>query len=123
MKTLELIPSHGEFDALVTRVVDGDTIDCALLVPIRIRLAGIQTAERNTDKGQLVKRMVSDRLTKQVVGLQLRGSEKFGRHLAAIAMPDGVDLGEWLIGLGLAVKWDGKGPRPVGSLSPIEEED
>lgn len=116
MKTLTLIPEQGELDCLVSRVVDADTVDTYLLVPLRVRVAGIQAAESNTEKGKLVKAKVSDRLDKQLVSLTLKGRDKYGRMLAGIRMPDGLDLAEWLIGLGLAVPWNGHGPRPAGEF-------
>jgi endonuclease YncB( thermonuclease family) len=123
VKTLTIIPERGELDCLITRVVDGDTFDVALFVPLRVRLHGIQVAESNTDKGKLVIKKLTDRLTKQCATLTLKGREKFGRMLGSIRMEDNRDVAEWLIGLGLAVEWDGKGPRPVGMIEPIPGEE
>ncbi len=122
MKTLTLIPDTGELDCLIERVVDGDTLDVQLFVPLRVRLHGVQVAEKSTEKGKRVISLLADRLTKQTATLTLHGREKFGRHLASVRMQDGTDLAEWLIGLKLAVNWDGRGPRPVGGMRPDFEE-
>lgn len=118
LKTLDLIPARGTFDALVDRVHDGDTLTALLLVPVVIRMDGIQAAELSTEKGKVAAKTLSDRITKQLVTLELRGKEKFGRTLAKIRMADGRDAGEWLMSLGLAVPWDGRGVRPVGKEQP-----
>lgn len=123
MRTLTLVPEHGLYDAIVERVVDGDSLICHLLVPITVRLSGIQAAERSTEKGKVVKQKLGDRLNKQVVTLELKGREKFGRHMAKVSIDGIPDIGQWLIGLGLAVEWDGTGPRPVGGMRPDESQD
>ena len=123
MRTLTLVPERGLYDAIVERVIDGDSLVCHLLVPITVRLDGIQASERSTEKGKMVKKTLSDRLSKQVVTLELKGKEKFGRHMAKVSIDGIPDVGQWLIGLGLAVEWDGQGPRPVGGLRPDELQD
>lgn len=120
MKTLTLIPDTGELDALVDRIVDGDTFGIQLFVPLKIRLNGVQVAEKNTEKGKRVIQVLKDRLTKQIVTLTLHGRDKYGRMLANVRMSDNRDLSEWLVGQGLAVEWDGKGPRPFGQDGPPE---
>ena len=121
MKTLTLIPETGELDALVSRVVDADTVDVCLFVPLRVRLVGIQAAESNTVKGKLAAKTLADRVTQQVVTLRLEGKDKYGRALAKMRTADGRDMADWLIGLGLAVPWDGRGIRPAGQNAPGED--
>lgn len=118
MRTLDLIPKTGQYDALVNRVRDGDTLDVCLLVPVTVRVFGIQAAELRTDKGKLVADVVRGRLEKQIVTLTLHGTDKYGRTLAEVSV-NGKDLGAELLAEGLAVAWNGQGPRPVGQ-SDIE---
>jgi endonuclease YncB( thermonuclease family) len=110
-----LIPETGTLDCLVDRVVDGDTLDCLLFIPVRVRVIGMQAAETSTVKGKLVKKTVADRLTKQICTLTMHKKDQYGRALADVQMPDGKDLAQWLIAQELAVPWNGTGPRPVGS--------
>lgn len=117
MKTLTLIPDTGELDALVDRVLDGDTYDVLLFVPLRVRLYGVQAAEKSTDKGKAVKKAVEEQIGRQIVALTLRGRDKYGRHLASVKCGE-IDLAEALKAAELAVSWDGKGPRPVGGMPP-----
>ncbi len=122
MKTLTIIPETGEFDCLIERVVDGDTFDVLFFHRQRIRLRGVQAAEKSTVKGKMVIEKLTDLLAMRPGTATLHGTEKFGRMLASIKMEDGNDLAEWLVASGLAVKWDGRGPRPVGQRRPEETE-
>ena len=115
MKTLPLFPPEsGDMECLVDRVVDGDTFDVCLFYPVRVRLWGVQVAEKNTEKGAAIMKSLAERLTHQVVGLKLRGRDKYGRMLASIATAAG-DLAGQLVQDGAAVAWDGTGPRPFGT--------
>ena len=117
-RTLTLIPETGFLDAVVNRVVDGDTLDVFLLVPQRVRLFGVQVAEKNTDKGKVVIARLKDALEKQFVALTLHGHEKFGRLLADVKSDQTGDLAKYLIEHELAVAWDGQGKRPFGQAAP-----
>jgi endonuclease YncB( thermonuclease family) len=84
MNTLTLIPESGQQDAILHHVVDGDTFDVFLLVPVRVRLHGVQVAEKSTDKGKLVAAALRDRLTDKRVSLTLMGRDKYGRMMAKV---------------------------------------
>lgn len=117
MKSLTLIPQSGEYDALVNRVIDGDTLEVFLLVPIKVRINGIQVAEKKTEKGKSAAAILKP-IEKTVVRLTMHGTEKYGRTLAAVKSDTLGDIAAWLIGQGMGVPWDGRGARPVGSEEP-----
>lgn len=110
-------PDSGElfnYRARVTRVVDGDTLDCDIDLGLnvhireRIRLYGVDTPEtRGADKvrGLEVAEQVS-RLLASVEWVTVRTIKdrtgKYGRYLAEVEIPGGVILNDWLIDNGYA---------------------
>lgn len=102
--------------AVVTRVVDGDTLDVNLPDgdnPVtRLRLWGIDTPEMSWSKNKpaergaeqataLAKRLVEGQQVKLILEPhRLRGT--YGRVLAYVELPDGVVLNEALLAAGLA---------------------
>lgn len=82
-----------EYKALVTRVIDGDTIDCRvdlgfdIWVNTRFRLYGIDTPESRTrnkaekKRGLEVKAYVKDKIWNQIVTIKTHKKGKFGRYL------------------------------------------
>lgn len=112
----------------VVHVVDGDTMDVighfnhGEKTKVRLRLAGVDAAEKNTEQGIFAKRLVEAMLRKcdgmVTVKFGSRNSkgrwqrEKYGRHLASVFV-DGKDLAQTLIqskdsqGRVIAVKYDG----------------
>jgi micrococcal nuclease len=109
------------YNAILERVVDGDTIDVTLdlgfsvkLHKQRIRLAGIDTPEsrtRNLEEKALGKK-ASARLSELCVGsfkIKSLGKGKYGRILAIPYTEDSEDICEMLITEGHAVEyWGGK---------------
>lgn len=109
------------YPATVLRVIDGDTLDLdidlgfCLHLTQRIRLEGINTAEKNTTAGKdaaaWVQRWVDGRGPAFTV--QTHRREKYGRYLATLTAADGQVLNTALIDAGLAAVYDGTGPRPI----------
>jgi micrococcal nuclease len=108
----------------VTRVVDGDTIDCDLDLGfdikyhVRIRLVGINTPESRTRdleekaRGLAAKDFVGRWLLEHagmapIIQTSLDDRGKFGRVLGRILNQDGVCLNDVLIEEGHAVPYDG----------------
>ena len=107
------------YNAILERVVDGDTIDVTLdlgfsvfLKKQRCRLAGIDTPEsrtRNLAEKALGKK-ASARLKEVCVGsfkIQSLGKGKYGRILAIPYTEDGQDICQMLINEGHAVEYWG----------------
>ena len=105
-------PEHGKQTVLVLKVVDGDTVDAAFLVPFRARLYGMNAPEKNTDAGKLSAEALSAMLKPiNMVDCELKGREKFGRQLVDLKL-DGKSVTNLMIGSGHAKQWDGQGVRP-----------
>lgn len=110
------------YQATVDRVVDGDTLDLridlgfSVFTTQRVRLLGINAAEHNTDMGKKATAFVEAWVVEHGPTFTVRThkdqKEKYGRYLALI-LSGASDLGEALLDAGLAVPYDGNGPRPV----------
>lgn len=107
------------YKATVTRVVDGDTIDCDLdlgfstfLKKKRIRLSGINAPESRTRNlkekalGLAAKERLKELCGEEVV-LDSEGTGKFGRILGVLYTPDGENINQKLVDEGHARLYDG----------------
>tara|TARA_B100001093_G_C26833995_1_gene1017505 strand:- start:1682 stop:2062 length:381 start_codon:yes stop_codon:yes gene_type:complete len=121
-----------EYNAVVDRVVDGDTIDCTIDLgfstwkKIRVRLEGINAPESRTrDKEEKAKGLITKARLIEILNyndnkcvLQVSGLGKFGRALASVyvtslspASEDSsitlINVNQQLITEGLAVEYHG----------------
>lgn len=111
-------------DSTITRVVDGDTIVARLTRDIgfngsvsfdqRLRLNRINCQPLHTEQGALAATYVGNRIGFPVEIITV-GPYKYGDEwMAEVVLVAGVNLSDALVEAGLAVFWDGKGPRPGG---------
>lgn len=108
----------------VIRVIDGDTLVVRLTRDIgfhgtvsfdqKVRIAGINTPPGRTAAGFLAARWNTDNLlAAPPMTITTLKPYKYGdEYMANLLMADGRDVGLTLIDLGLALPWDGRGPRP-----------
>lgn len=113
------------YNAAILRVIDGDTVDIEVDLGFdirtvqRVRMAGINAPEKNTQKGLLSKKWLEARLplgkTVTIKSEKPGGGDKYGRYLAWIV--DDIDpdrtVNEVLISEGYALAWDGSGVKPI----------
>lgn len=93
-------PSQGY---RVVRVLDGDTIEVLKEGrPVRVRLYGIDTPERGQAFGSVARRFTADLCFGQNVLLREHGTDRYGRILADVILPDGRVLNQELVRAGLA---------------------
>jgi len=102
----------------VTRVIDGDTVDCIIdlgfkiSTKYRIRLAGIDTPETRTTNaeekiyGFEAKTRLQELLSQGTIILKSHGLGKFGRVLGTLYVGD-VDINQRLIDEGFAIQYQG----------------
>lgn len=96
------------------RVVDGDS--CILLLDlgfnifykVDVRLEGLDTPEKNTPEGKIVKAKVEEWLKGKTLILISKELDKFGRVLGEIKTVDNVSLNKWLIDNGFARAYNGE---------------
>lgn len=108
-----------EYEAKVTKIVDGDTIDVEIdlgfdiTIKQRLRLKGIDTPETKTknkeekELGLKAKRITEEciRGAKSII-VKTYKDDKYGRILADV-IADGVNVNQKLINEGFAVAYDG----------------
>ncbi len=116
-----------EYNALVVRVVDGDTVDVILdlgfdvRLKSRVRLYGIDAPESRTRDleekkyGLAAKEFLEKNLavsSKCVVQTSYDGRGKFGRVLGTFLVHD-VSLNQLLVDFGLAVEYSGQNKEEI----------
>ena len=106
-----------QYKATITRIIDGDTVDCDIdlgfhiTLSERVRLIGVDTPETRTrdlvekNNGLKSKRFVEEFATGSVF-IEVHGFGKFGRPLVEL-YKDNVNLNQKLIQLGLASPYFG----------------
>ena len=101
-----------EYQAKVTRVVDGDTIEAEvdlgfhIKMNMKIRLAGINAPEMNTVEGRKLKAELITLLEDKTITLLTvkDKQEKYGRYLGIIVKGK-QNINEWLVEQKLAVRY------------------
>jgi micrococcal nuclease len=117
-----------QYRAKVVDVVDGDTVDMEIDLGFevtthqRIRLYGINAAEKNTPPGRDAREFVVNWVAVYGPAFTLAtvqtpkdsdAREKYGRYLGTITAASASDsLNSALVIAGLAKPYDGHGPRP-----------
>ena len=107
----------------VIRVVDGDTLHVALPSGRveTVRLQGFDTPEvgRNAEcqaermLGQLATTVLRGTLDKSALTLKTEWeTDRWGRLLATGLLDENVELADVMIGVGIALPYDRRGPRP-----------
>lgn len=115
----------------IVRVVDGDTVDALLVRDVgfggslsfitRLRLNRINAAPAHTPAGQSATLLVQTWILRGLVTIVTEKPYKFGgpdtspgEWMAEVTDSNGANLSDALATAGLAVYWDGNGPRPGG---------
>ena len=80
----------ANYTALVTRVIDGDTIEVSIGPSVKtIRLDNIDTRESGTKGTSAATRSLEILVGNQTVEIQERGTDRYGRILAHVWRVDG----------------------------------
>lgn len=111
-------PVSGEEEMLIREVLDGDTITAYYLVPVSIRIHGINAPEitgKEKPQGLLAREFLRSLVKAgSVVRVRLHGADKYsGRVLGDVVLPDGSTVGQEMLRSGHAKPYDGKGPKPA----------
>jgi micrococcal nuclease len=103
-----------EYYTKVDKIVDGDTIDVFIDLGFsvwhkeRIRLAGIDTAEKNTPLGKALKQFLVLNLEGKMIRLQVSKPDKYGRYLGIAFLKDSIiSINDQLIKANLAKSYGG----------------
>lgn len=101
-----------EYIGTVTNVVDGDTVDVTVDLGFkvttaqRLRLAGVDTPERNQAGFNEAKAFTEAMIGGKLVSIKTHKVSKFGYYLADIYV-DGKNVSQELIAVGLGKPYDG----------------
>lgn len=104
--------------ATMDRVIDGDTIQLTLdlgfniFYKVEVRISGLDTPEKNTPEGKIVKAKVEKWLTGKTLILESRELDKFGRVLGEVRTDAGESLNKWLLENQLARVYNGEKKIP-----------
>lgn len=91
----------------VTMVRDGDTVEVRSGDrDIRVRVYGIDTPERGQPWAAKAKRFTADLVGNRDVVLRVRAKDKYDRTVAEVILPDGRNLSEEILRVGLAWHYD-----------------
>lgn len=109
------------YDAVVVRVVDGDSVDLDVDLGFRVwlrevpfRLAGCNARELGSPGGPEARDHLTGVLpTGLAVTVRSIKADKYARWDAQVVMPDGSDLVQQLIAGQWAAPWNGLGVKPV----------
>lgn len=102
-----------EYYTKIEKVVDGDTVDVFIDLGFsvwhkeRIRLVGIDTAEKNTAFGKATKKLLADTLEGKKVKLKVSKPDKYGRYLGIIFLNDSESINDQMIRHGIAKSYGG----------------
>lgn len=100
-----LLPSMNfaaDINGRITGIADGDTVTVLQNSrQFKIRLAGIDTPEKNQDFGNKAKQYTADRVFKKQVRVESRGTDRYGRVIGLVFYSGGC-LNEELIRAGYA---------------------
>ena len=104
--TFLLIPSYvyaASFTGQVVSVSDGDTIQVMHNGKAeKIRLAGIDCPEKDQPFGQAAKRFTLDLSAHNIVTVKIETTDRYGRTVAEVILPDGKRLNRELVREGYA---------------------
>lgn len=112
-----------EFDGVVTRVSDGDTVwvrpDDPARRPVKIRLAGLDAPERCQAWGREAGAALSAQVLRQRVRVVTRARDDYGRAIGVLWLDD-ADVGAWLVAQGHA--WNQRYKRHTGRYAALERD-
>lgn len=93
----------ASFSGQVITVIDGDTIDVLHNnKPERIRLNGIDAPEKGMAFGQAAKEYVLDMVALKMVTVEVKDTDRYGRIVGDVILPDGRILNRDIVKAGYA---------------------
>lgn len=105
----------------VISVIDGDTLDILHEgKPLRIRLHGIDAPEKGQAYGNKARQFVQGMAASKLVTVQIFDTDKYGRSVGDVFLPDGSNLNREIVKAGYA--WWFKKYSSDASIGALEDE-
>ena len=116
------VPAQAaDFSGRVVKVTDGDTVQVLHNGRAeKVRLAGIDCPEKNQAYGQAARRFVLDLAAQTIVSVRVETTDRYGRTVGEVILPDGVSLNRELVRAGYA--WWYRRYSDDPSLGALEEQ-
>ena len=118
------VPASSQTDTFTGKVVsvsDGDTISVMRTGrAVKVRLHGIDCPEKKQPYGTRAKRFTSDMAFGMEVEIRVQTTDRYGRIVGEVILPDGLSLNKQLVYLGLAW-WYRKYAPNDRTLKALEE--
>jgi endonuclease YncB( thermonuclease family) len=92
-----------QFTGKVVGILDGDTIRVLRGgKAVKVRLHGVDTPEKAQAFGTQARKFTSDLAFQRDVTVQIRATDRYGRLVGDVLLPDGRSLNQELVRAGLA---------------------
>jgi len=92
-----------EFTGKVVGLSDGDTLSVLRDgKAVKVRLYGVDTPEKKQAFGTQARKFTGDLVFQQVVTVQIRATDRYGRLVGEVLLPDGRSLNQLLVQAGMA---------------------
>lgn len=117
----------NHYSATVHHIHDADTLYCLVWDPIMtmyalvgVRVRWVQCPELSEPGGVDTRAALVERapVNSTVLLGEVGPYSRPGHIVASVTLQDGTDLATWLLDRGYAVRWDGRGARPVVPWPP-----
>ncbi len=107
----------------VVGVSDGDTITGldANNTQAKIRLNGVDCPESSQAFGTQAKKFTSDACFGKSIQVELSGTDRYGRHIGNVTLPDGKNLNQELVKAGMAWWYEQYAPNDA-TLKKLQED-
>jgi micrococcal nuclease len=118
-----------QYEALVVRVIDGDTLDLFIDLGFkvgfntRIRLIGIDTPEKNFPYGKVVKDYLTNLLEGNKIYLDVTKKDKYGRYLGVVYFNRGDEqsVNDHLIEINMAKAYHGASRADIWTDEELQQ--
>lgn len=100
---LPLLACATSFSGMVVKVSDGDTIEVMQDGRVeKVRLSGIDCPEEKQSFGREAKRFTSGLAAQKIVTVKVETTDRYGRTVGEVVLPDGKSLNRELVSAGYA---------------------
>src|SRR2546428_10899040 len=117
-----LLAFADQFTGKVVGIADGDTISVLREgKPVKVRLYGVDAPEKAQAFGTQARKFTGDLVFQQTVTVAIRDTDRYGRLVGEVLLPNGRSLGHELVRAGLAWWYRHYAPHDT-TLAQLEAE-